>query len=152
MSVPDGYAAHFRRSPVTDPWEPLYSKRVGGAVVLAIRVREPHCNARGFLHGGVISALADNAMGLSVLETLKAEGADHGRHASTVSLALDFLATAHLDQWLEIVPRVLKVGGSLAFADCVVLADGQRIARGNATFCLYQAPTAGQGGKSDSSH
>jgi hypothetical protein len=25
--IPDGFEPHFRKSPLTDPWEPLYSKR-----------------------------------------------------------------------------------------------------------------------------
>jgi len=24
--APDGFVPHFRKSPVTDPWEPLYSR------------------------------------------------------------------------------------------------------------------------------
>ena len=49
-----------RRSAVTDPWLPLFSKAGGGVVQLALRVRPAHCNGKGFLHGGVINALADN--------------------------------------------------------------------------------------------
>ena len=28
--IPQGYAAHFRKSPVTEPWEPLFSRIVEG--------------------------------------------------------------------------------------------------------------------------
>ena len=28
-AIPPGYAPHSRRSPVTEPWEPIYSKAVG---------------------------------------------------------------------------------------------------------------------------
>ena len=137
-TVPEGYARHFRHSPLTDPWEPLYSKKMAGTVLIALRLREAHCNSRGFVHGGLISALADNAMGLSVIETCHQQGLERARGGLTVSLALDFLGSAQLGQWLEIVPRVLKVGGSLGFVDCLVLADGQPIARGSATFRVYQ--------------
>ncbi len=63
--VPSGYEPHFRKSPVTDPWEPLFVRRDGGALSLGLRIAAAHCNGRGLLHGGVISALADNAMGLA---------------------------------------------------------------------------------------
>jgi uncharacterized protein (TIGR00369 family) len=132
--VPEGYARHFRTSPLTDPWEPLYSKAADGAVVLALRIKEAHCNGRGFAHGGLISALADNAMGLSVFEVLRSRQDGQPRSILTVSLALDFLGSAQTGQWLEFVPRVLKAGNNLGFADCIVRADGQPIARASATF------------------
>ena len=135
--VPPGFTRHFRNSPVTDPWEPIFSKVEAGTVSIGLRVRPAHCNGRGFLHGGLISALADNAMGLSVVETMRLQDRERARGALTVSLAVDFLATAQIGQWIEIVPRVLKAGGSLGFVDCVVLADAQPIARGSATFRVY---------------
>jgi uncharacterized protein (TIGR00369 family) len=137
--VPAGYAPHFRKSPLTDPWEPLFSKIENGTVIVGVRIRNSHCNGRGFLHGGLIAALADNAMGLSVIEALRGEGTDRGRSGSTVSLTIDFLASAQRGQWLEFVPRVLKVGANIAFTDCLVRADGEPIARGNAVFRYYRA-------------
>jgi len=43
-----------------------------------------------------------------------------------------------VSQWVEFVPRVLKVGRGIGFADCLVLADSQTIARGNATYRFYE--------------
>jgi acyl-coenzyme A thioesterase PaaI-like protein len=140
--IPEGYARHFRKSPLTDPWEPLYSKAVNGSILLALRARAPHCNSRGFVHGGLIGALADNAMGLSVIETLRQGREREARGCVTVSLALDFLGSAQIGQWLEIAPRVLKAGNNLGFVDCLIRADDRPIARGNATFRIYQAADA----------
>jgi hypothetical protein len=41
--IPEGYSRHFRTSPLTDPWEPLYSKAENGAILLALRIRKAHC-------------------------------------------------------------------------------------------------------------
>jgi hypothetical protein len=71
-NIPPGFARHFRKSPVTDPWEPLYSRRDGDIFCLGLRIAKSHCNARGMLHGGVISALADNALGISCLRPYRA--------------------------------------------------------------------------------
>jgi uncharacterized protein (TIGR00369 family) len=136
--VPDGYLPHARSSPVTDPWQPLFSQTSAGIVKLALRVRPAHCNGKGFLHGGVINALADNAMGLSVIETLGHQGVKRGRSGSTVSLSLDFLSSAQVGQWVVFSPRVLKLGRGIGFADCLVLADEQAVARGNATYRFYE--------------
>ena len=137
--IPAGYSRHFRSSPLTDPWEPLYSKAENGAILLALRIRTAHCNSRGFAHGGLISALADNAMGLSLTEALGEQNKERPSGLVTISLSLDFLGAARIDQWLEFVPRVLRAGGSLGFVDCLVRADDRPIARGNATFRIFRA-------------
>jgi uncharacterized protein (TIGR00369 family) len=142
LGIPVGYLPHYRKSPVTDPWEPLFSRVDEGVASLAARIRDVHCNGRGFLHGGVLSALADNAMGLSVIETLKAEGTERARAGLTLTLTIDFLSVAHLGQLLEIRPRVLKAGRTLAFVDCLASADGTPIARGNASFRIFAEPSS----------
>ncbi len=63
--IPEGFERHTRRSPLTDPWEPLYSKQTDKAVIIGLRLAKPHTNGRGLIHGGLIAALADNAMGHS---------------------------------------------------------------------------------------
>ena len=132
---PEGFAPHFRKSPVTDPWEPLYSRRLDGTVQIGVRVREVHCNSRGLLHGGVVAALADNAMGLSCGATLPSV-----QGLVTVSLSVDYAGSARAGQWLQIAPRVLKTGRSMGFADAVVTADGDIIARASATFRIMSTP------------
>ncbi len=132
--IPPGYAPHFRKSPVTDPWEPLYAKREGDAFSLGLRIAAPHCNARGLLHGGVISALADNAMGLACVLQME------GTSALTVSLSVDFLGVSKLGQWLEVRGLPAKLGRSLAFADARIEADGELIAKAAATFRIIAVP------------
>src|ERR1700682_6047984 len=72
--IPEGFERHFRQSPLTDPWEPLYSKRTDKAVIIGLRLPRPHTNSRGLIHGGLIAALADNAMGLSCGARLEGGG------------------------------------------------------------------------------
>ncbi len=133
--IPPDYARLSRRSPLTEPWEPIYSKTTGSALFLAIRVREAHCNGKGFVHGGLFGALADNAMGYSIQVARKQadpEGAQ--TWGVTVHLSVDFLGQAQIGEWLEFQPRVLRVGGNLAFADCLIQSDGKLVARADATF------------------
>ena len=132
--MPSGYQPHTRRSPLTDPWEPLLSRQTADALYLALEIREAHCNARGFAHGGLISALADNAMGHSaVLQTRRRAGSEKAS-AVTVSLSLDFLDSAQVGDCVEFQPTVLKVGRTLAFVDCRVVCGERLIARGSASF------------------
>ncbi len=126
---PAGFARHDRQSPLTDPWEPLFSRYTDGAVVLGLRAGTAHTNSRGFVHGGLISALSDNAMGLSCARRLDKVGG-----LVTVNLSVDFLGSAFKGQWLEFDTVFVKPGRSLAFAQAFVTADGQPIAKANAVF------------------
>jgi len=137
LDVPAGFERHDRKSPVTDPWEPLYRRFAGDTVILGLRVDTAHTNSRGFVHGGLISALADNAMGLTC-----------ARHAGdltslvTVNLTVDFLGSALMGQWLEFDTVFVKPGGTLCFTQAFVTADGQPCARANAVFRVVRKAVA----------
>jgi acyl-coenzyme A thioesterase PaaI-like protein len=137
QTPPQGYARHFRRSTFTDPWEPLYSCQRGTDLSIGLYLGAAHCNSRGMVHGGLIAALADNAMGLSCVAALHAEG----RTVSglvTVNLATDFIGAAKLGAWLATETDFVKTGGTLAFAGAKVHADGEIIARATATFKILK--------------
>ena len=137
-ALPPGFAPHFRQSPLTDPWEPLYSRKADGAVILGLTAGPAHTNSRGFVHGGLISALADNAMGLSCARRL-------GEDASlvTVNLTLDFLGVARTGQWLEFDTVFVRPGSTLCFAQAFITADGEPCARANAVFRVVSRPPRG---------
>ncbi|MCR9269444.1 MAG: PaaI family thioesterase [Hyphomonadaceae bacterium] len=132
--VPDGFERHFRRSGLTDPWEPLYSRKLDDRVQMGLFLSEQHCNSRGLVHGGLIAALADNAMGLSCVVALAAAGRDPGKGLVTVSLGTDYLGSAKLGAWLEIDPEPVKVGGSICFARAIIRGNETPVAMANATF------------------
>ena len=127
--VPEGFERHFRQSPLTDPWEPLYSKRTEKAVIFGLRLARPHTNSRGLIHGGLIAALSDNAMGYSCAHVMGGASS-----LVTIGLALDFVGTAQVGQWLSVETDVIKTGSTICFAQCLIKADGLIIARANATF------------------
>lgn len=136
--APAGFAPHFKTSGLTAPWEPLYSRRTADAIQIGLRAGPAHANSRGFVHGGLIAALADNAMGLSCGMQL-----EPGANLVTVGLSVDFIAAAQQGEWLEIRPAVLKAGRSLAFCTATVHADERLCARANATFrAIERSPGA----------
>lgn len=139
--VPEGFSAHGRRSPITEPWEPLYARVAEDRLVLATRLREPHCNSRHMPHGGFLATMADNAMGLSLGMNLARTGAPVDGLV-TVSLTLDYLGSARLGQWLEFDTDFVKLGRSICFAEATVRADGVPVARARATFKLRVAKAA----------
>lgn len=138
MTPPEGFAPHHRKSPLTDPWEPLFARTLADRTVLGLEVGPPHTNSRGFLHGGLIAALADNAMGLSCGVVLRGAGiAASG--LVTVSLTVDYVGRAELGQWLAFDTTFVHTGRTLCFAEAEITADGDCIARARATFRVLAA-------------
>lgn len=139
--IPEGYLPHVRKSPITEPWEPLYARAREDRLVLGVRVRPEHCNSRSMPHGGFLAALADNAMGLSLGVRLAAAG-QRASSLITVSLTMDYLGSAKLGQWLEFDADFAKLGRSICFAEATVRADGVPVARARATFKVSEAKAA----------
>jgi uncharacterized protein (TIGR00369 family) len=127
--IPEGFERRTRRSPLTDPWEPLYSKATDKAVIIGLRLAKPHTNGRGLIHGGLIAALADNAMGHSCGHVMGGVSS-----LVTISLAVDFIGTAEVGQWLAVESDVVKTGKTICFVQSMIKADDVVIARANATF------------------
>ena len=127
--IPAGFEPHFRKSPFTDPWEPLYSKKTEQAVVMGLRLAKPHTNARGLIHGGLIASLADNAMGYSCAQAM-----GWASSLVTISLAVDYVGSGQIGQWLAVESMVIKTGSTICFAQSLIKADGAIIARANGTF------------------
>jgi acyl-coenzyme A thioesterase PaaI-like protein len=52
----------------------------------------------------------------------------------TIGLAVDFVGSAQLGQWLAVEPDVIRTGSTICFAQCLIKADDAVIARANGTF------------------
>lgn len=132
--IPHGFALHDRSSPLTVPWDPIYAQRTADRYLLALEVRSEHTNSRGLVHGGLIAALADNAMGLSLATMLQAEGRPAERGAITTSLMVDYLDRALIGEWLRFVTGFIHAGRSSAVTQALVEVGDRVIARANARF------------------
>ena len=86
-------------------------------MTLGLRLAKPHANAHGFVHGGLIAALADNAMGYSCAQVM-----DRSPWLATISVTVDFIGTAEIGQWLAVESEVIKTGGTICFAHSLIKA------------------------------
>ncbi|WP_085338561.1 PaaI family thioesterase [Aquidulcibacter paucihalophilus] len=146
-NIPSGFSPHARKSPVTDPWQPLYARTDQGVYELGFILDTCHCNGRGLLHGGVIAALADNAMGLSLgIARLKTDPGEAGKAQAvsgivTTSLQVDYVERAQIGQWISIVPRVVTASRRTGLTDALIYADNTLIARAHASFKVLISET-----------
>jgi len=131
---PAGFTPLFRSSPFLDLLGPIYNQRSDTGLVIGLRAEEKHCNARGVVHGGVLSSLADVALGYNC-----AFAQEPPTPIVTSSLTIDYAGTAKLGDWISIETDVQKVGKSLAFANCYFVVESKRIARASAVFSVVTA-------------
>ncbi len=61
--VPAGFEPSERTGPFFDLIGPVYAKTRECGILLGLRARAEHCNARGFVHGAVLAALLDVVCG-----------------------------------------------------------------------------------------
>lgn len=130
-AIPDGFLPLSRSSPFADLLGPIYQKTAEGELVFAIRAEQKHCNVRGHVHGGVLSTLADIAMGYS-----SAFSTTPPTPIVTVNLSIDFSGKAEQGDWIEIRTDIQKIGRNLAFANCYLRVGAVRIARASAVFSV----------------
>ena len=103
-----------------------------GAATLEMTASEDMANSAGFVHGGMISALADSAMGRS-LRTLKPGVA----RAMSFDLKLSFISAARVGETLRATGNVVHAGRRTAVTDCRVDGpDGRLVATASATFAI----------------
>ncbi|MFT7645912.1 MAG: hypothetical protein ACI8Y4_000645 [Candidatus Poriferisodalaceae bacterium] len=110
-----------------------------GYVRLRIPVRPELCNADGApMHGGVICALVDMAVG-GALSTMASGGAG-GTGQATTDLNVSFLGGIR-EGGLVAEGRILKAGRRLAFGEAELRDDnGRWVAKGRVTYMIL-APT-----------
>ena len=129
--VPAGFEPSGRTGPFFDMIGPVYTQTGERGILLGLRARTDHCNARGIVHAAVLAALLDVVCGRNC-------GARTASNPNllTVSLTVDYIAAAHDGDWLEASATVTHTGRRLAFADGRVEVAGKPIAKASAVFAV----------------
>jgi len=103
-----------------------------GRAVLEMTAAEHMANYSGNLHGGLISTLADSAMGRAMY-TLRPPVA----RGASFDLKLNFIASAKIGERIRAAGSIVHAGRRTVVAECRVEgADGRLIATASATFMV----------------
>jgi uncharacterized protein (TIGR00369 family) len=103
-----------------------------GSATVRMIATEDMANHSGFLHGGMISTLADSAMGRS-LRTVKPGVV----RAMSFDLKVNFINAARIGETLRATGRVVHAGRRTMVATCRVEGnEGRLIATASGTFAV----------------
>jgi uncharacterized protein (TIGR00369 family) len=126
--APDGFRPLSDAGAFLDLIGPVYVNHAGE---LAIRVEDRHLNRAGSAMGGFLATLVDAAFGHAIRNESDGEA-----KVATVSLTTDYLRAAESGAWLEAHTDIERLGGSLAFSDCSIRADGKEVVRARAVYAV----------------
>ncbi|OLB87372.1 MAG: PaaI family thioesterase [Chloroflexi bacterium] len=116
-----------------------------GRATVEMTPSEDMANHAGFVHGGMITALADSAMGRS-LRTLVPGVA----RAMSFDLKLNFISAAKVGEKLVAVGNVVHAGRRTAVTECRVEAPGGRlVATASGTFAITREKGITEGSNAD---
>lgn len=98
--VPDGFRRLTEASGFAAANGPWFEKIEGDRVIRGFLPGPQHANALGIVHGGMLAAFLDSAMGTAVWHTLK-------RRAVTLRLSIDYLGPGRIGDWLQAEGEVI---------------------------------------------
>ena len=103
-----------------------------GKVIFSFKPQEFHYNPIGSVHGGVISAILDSAMGCTLHSILEA-----GSGYTTLELKVNFLKaiTTRIDE-LHAVGKIIHAGGRTALVEAQLIDKDNTVYAHGVSTCL----------------
>ncbi len=111
---------------------PMHYDRERGR--LGFRVAQRHINLFGICHGGALTMFADYQ-----LVPLRRAGIVKGPFAPTLSLNVDFVGAARLNDWIEAEATLVRATGRYLFTQAVLSREGGAAARSAAIFAMSRS-------------
>ena len=99
-SIPHGFRELTEAIGFAEANGPWFEKIEGRHAIRGFRPGPQHANALGIVHGGMLAAFLDSAMGTAVFHALN-------RRAVTLKLSIDYLAPGRLGDWLQAEGEVI---------------------------------------------
>ena len=100
MSIPSGFRELKEAIGFAAANGPWFEKVEGSRLIRAFRPGPQHANAHGIVHGGMLAAFLDSAMGSTVSHVLQ-------RRSVTVRLTIDYLMPGRVGDWLQAEAEVI---------------------------------------------
>ena len=103
----------------------------GGGVRLELEVKNQHSNCYDILHGGVMTTMADTAMGAACYL--------RNKKVVTVSMTLEFMHAVKIGTRIFTDAKILHDGKQIMICECGILdAAGNLYAKAHATFFVIE--------------
>jgi uncharacterized protein (TIGR00369 family) len=128
--IPEGFVVAPIGGEFTSYNGPIYARWHDQQLQLGFRVNERQINPGNACHGGMLSLFAD-----ILLSSAAQYQTDIPRQfLPTISLQLDFMASAPLGEWVQGQADILKVTKNLIFSQGLITCKGAVVVRSSGVF------------------
>ncbi|WP_395767700.1 PaaI family thioesterase [Aquirufa sp.] len=122
-------------NPITTWLDGTLIKASVGSVTAEFTVREDQCNHAQVMHGGIISTILDDIMGMTLI-TVEIE-----HLYVTINLHVDFLYGAKAGEKVTAVSEIFRVGKKIANVEAKLFnAEGKLLAKGSSNLAATSIP------------
>ena len=120
-----GWQAIVNHTAFGDLVGPIWRREDGRRPCFGFIVAPKHLNRAGNLHGGMLMAVADQAMAMT------ARAATGGKRHATIELNIHFIDAVRLGEFVEVHPDVARVTRSVVFMQAKVFVGTRLVATTN---------------------
>jgi len=113
---------------------PILERREDGQRVFGLMAEPQHGNYIGVVHGGVLMALADQALGEMALDAID------GKRCVTIQLNSHFLALAKVGEFIEARGEITRLTRSMIFMRGMLSVEGREIAACDGIWKILNPP------------
>jgi uncharacterized protein (TIGR00369 family) len=125
---PAGFAEMRRNGDFWRMSGPYFGRAREGGADQAFLADSRHCNAQGFVHGGMLSAFLDGLLSQAV------RLATDDPTVVTIHLSVDFLAMARTGEWVIGESLVTRKTRDVVFVEGRLHSGGRDVVRGSGVF------------------
>ncbi|PHQ72366.1 MAG: thioesterase [Sneathiella sp.] len=126
--APEGFEEVTGPAPFAALNGPFYEKIVDDqTLVRAFQAEEKHLNGAHLVHGGMLMAFADSALGRSI-------GHQTGRRSVTIKMSSEFMKPGRVGDWIEAHVEIIRSTKTVVFARCDLVAGRRTIFKADAIF------------------
>lgn len=115
---------------------PILFKTVDGDLVFGFVAQQKHSNSDGNVHGGMLAAFADRAIGAAAREVRS------DASIATIDFGMHFVAPVRIGQFVQAECEPVRITRSLAFMRCTLKVDDMIVATADGILKLSPKPPA----------
>ena len=122
--IPAGFVLAAAGSGFASRNATFYGQWANERLLLGFRVGEQHSNLGGVLHGGMLATFADTLLPYAAMY----QALGGRRFLPTISLQIDYLASAAIGAWVQGEAEVLRMTRNMLFMQGMITADATPVA------------------------
>lgn len=138
----EGFTLMRQGSTFMDLIGPVWLSATPAGAVVLLEIGQQHTNPNGSVHGGVLMALLDVALGSSLEAALQTGSADGHGHPITMQLSCNMVGAARRGEWVRVDATVDRLARSVGFSSGRITVGERLVMTGSAVFKTPAPPKA----------